>query len=73
MNKPLTIKQLYKLCKEEIDKGHGDYTIILSDDDEGNGYHYCWYSFTELSADFEDAMYCLSEDIAPIDKTIILG
>jgi hypothetical protein len=81
MNKPLTIKELDKLCKEEIDKGRGDYTIMLSDDDEGNGYHYCWYSFTtpaELNSGFEDFelenMICgLSEDIAPIDKTIILG
>lgn len=45
-NKPLTVKQLLKICQDEIKKGHGDHTIMISDDDEGNGYHYLWYSFT---------------------------
>lgn len=45
-NKPLTVNQLLKLCQEEVKKGRGDHTIMLSDDDEGNGYHYLWYSFT---------------------------
>ena len=70
MNKPLTIKQLLRCCQDEIKKGHGDYTIMLSDDDEGNGYHYCWYSFTPIDEYTEDYV---SEDIAPINKTIILG
>lgn len=35
-NKPLTIKDLLKLCQQEIKNGHGDCSILLSDDDEGN-------------------------------------
>lgn len=77
MNKPLTIKELFKLCQDEIAEGHGDYTIMLSDDDEGNGYHYCWYCFTELTEDngFDDenSLWNLNENIAPRSKTIILG
>ena len=79
MSKPLTVKELYKRCKEEIDKGHGDHVIMLSDDDEGNGYHYCWYAFTpaeELATDsFGDGYdyYGFDEDIAPMENTIILG
>ena len=51
---------------------------MLSDDDEGNGYHYCWYNFTtaeELLGDDEiDTLdYCIDEEIAPTSKTIILG
>lgn len=75
MNKPLTVKELLKLCQEEIKKGHGDYSIMLSDDDEGNGYHYLWYSFitaSELDGSFE-LESSLDERIAPKDKTIILG
>lgn len=76
MDKPLTVKELLKLCQDEIKKGHGDHTIMLSDDDEGNGYHYCWYHFTEPTEDNgfdEDSLWNLDEKIAPRDKTIILG
>ncbi len=75
MNKPLTVKELAKLCQEEIKKGHGDCSIMISDDDEGNGYHYLWYSFymaDELDGAFE-LENSLDEDIAPKNKTIILG
>ena len=75
MNKPLTVKELAKLCQDEIKKGHGEYSIMLSDDDEGNGYHYLWYSFITASeldgaSELENS---LDERIAPKDKTIILG
>lgn len=69
-NKPMTVKQLLKFCQDEIKVGHGDCSIMLSDDDEGNGYHYCWYSFSmadEYTEEFVD------EEIAPKEKTIILG
>lgn len=69
-NRPLTVKDLLLLCQEEIKKGHGDCSIMLSDDDEGNGYHYCWYAFTEIDEYTEEYV---DEDIAPKDKTIILG
>lgn len=75
MNKPLTVKDLLKLCQDEIKKEHGEYSIMLSDDDEGNGYHYLWYSFitaSELDGAFE-LENSLDERIAPKDKTIILG
>lgn len=69
-NRPMTVKQLLKFCQEEIKAGHGDYSILLSDDDEGNGFHYCWYSFSmvdEYTKEFVD------EEINPMSKTIILG
>lgn len=70
MNKPLTVKELAKLCQDEIKKGHGDCSIMISDDDEGNGYHYLWYSFSTV----EEAMcYDCNEEVAPKNKTIILG
>lgn len=69
-NKPLTIKELYKHCKEQIECGNGDNVIMISNDDEGNGYHYCWYSFTEVDEYTQDFV---DEEIAPADKTMILG
>lgn len=78
-NKPLTIKELAKVCQDEIKRGNGDNVIMLSDDDEGNGYHYCWYSFTtpaELLDGLEDYdmdIDGLDEEIASKDKTSLLG
>lgn len=39
MNKGLTVKQLFECCKKQIALGNGDKHILISDDDEGNGYH----------------------------------
>ena len=41
MNRPMTVKQLLKFCQDEIKAGHGDCSILLSDDDEDNSFHYC--------------------------------
>lgn len=79
-NKPLTVKDLLKACQKEIERGNGDNVIMLSNDDEGNGYHYCWYSFTtptELLDGFEDyddmGIDGLNEEISSKDKTSLLG
>ena len=76
--KPMTVIQLLKLCQEEVKNGNGDYSIMISNDDEGNGYHYLWYSFTkakDLLEDDETSIldYNIDQTIAPINKTIILG
>ena len=44
---PMTVKRLKELCEEQIKKGNGDKIVILSNDEEGNGYHECYYEFTE--------------------------
>ena len=46
-NKPMTVKRLKELCEEQIKRGNGDKIVVLSNDDEGNGYHECYYEFTE--------------------------
>jgi len=43
----VTVKELLELCKEQVAKGNGDKIILLSNDDEGNGYHEMIYHFTE--------------------------
>lgn len=78
MSKPLTVNDLFKLCQEEIKDGNGDHTIMISRDEEGNGYHYLYYEFTDardlFNNDIEEAiMLGVDESISPIEKTIILG
>lgn len=44
----VTINELFQLCREQIIKGNGSKKIMLSNDDEGNGYHELFYQFTEV-------------------------
>lgn len=43
MAKALTILDLFNYCKREIKKGHADYKVFISNDEEGNGFHALWY------------------------------
>jgi hypothetical protein len=80
--KPITVEQLKEECEKQIKLGRGDNVIMITQDDEGNGYHYLWYSFCEISKLEEpfqigDKTYTeeiwTDDEIAPHDKTIILG
>ena len=70
--KPITVKVLKKLCEDQIKMGNGDKVIMISQDDEGNGYHYLWYAFCQPDDVFMDNTEIV-EDIATKDNTIILG
>lgn len=41
--KALTIERLYKDLQKEIARGHKDYVVFVTDDEEANGYHALWY------------------------------
>ena len=70
--KPLTIEDLLRECQKQIKAGNGKKVIMLSDDDEGNGYHYCWYTFSPADETSMDT-YMIDERIAKMEDTIILG
>lgn len=72
MNKPITVEQLKEYCEEEIKKGNADKIIMISDDEEGNGFHYLWYSFCDVEDSTCDD-YMIDERIASKENTIILG
>ena len=67
----MAIEQLCELCKMQIQAGNGKKKIVISDDNEGNGYHGLFYGFTPVTEDFEDDIYD-SLGKSP-DDTIILG
>lgn len=68
---PLTIKDIYEECKQLIKDGNGDKVVMISNDDEGNGYHYCWYSFTTATDLVDD--YMIDNNIAEKKDTMVLG
>lgn len=41
----MTVKELYKECECLLGMGLGDKEVMISKDDEGNGFHYLYYSF----------------------------
>lgn len=73
--KPFKVKDLYQMVLHEIEKGNSDKVVMLSNDDEGNGYHYLWYAFTKGKDMQEEDTFLMSinENIAKAEDTIILG
>lgn len=49
-----TVNELLELCKQEVENGNGDRKILLSNDDDGNGYHALYYDFTPAEELFKD-------------------
>ena len=46
MVKMFTVETLYALCKSQMAKGNGKKKILISDDEEGNGYHGLYFGFS---------------------------
>lgn len=46
MEKGITVKELLKMCQEELRNGNGDKHVLISRDDEGNGFHTLFYGFS---------------------------
>lgn len=44
----MTINDLKKFVDNQVKLGNGNKKILLSDDDEGNGYHVMYFSFTPI-------------------------
>jgi len=71
MNDQMTVRELLKLCQQEIARGNGDKHIVISDDNEGNGYHGMFYGFTPCKREFQDYIY--DSRYSNENDTIILG
>lgn len=72
--KQLTIKDLKRFVDEQMKKGNGDKFIVISDDNEGNGYHGLFYQFTDDVEDIKmlgNMIYDSVEDDPT--KIVILG
>lgn len=73
--KVITVEGLFLICKEQIKAGNGSKKIMISDDDEGNGYHYLFYCMTMGKEMEDDDCFMMSVDpsYVPIEDTIVLG
>lgn len=71
VNYPLTIDELYKACLEQRKKGNGSKYILLSNDEEGNGFHECYYAITE--AEKAVGCYCDYPSDLNLKDCVVLG
>lgn len=67
----ITVEQLLVLCREAINSGHGKKNIVISDDNEGNGFHGLFFGFSEIDEYLEEDIY--DSKTKSKDDTIILG
>lgn len=47
INGIITVNGLFDMLKEQIKKGNGNKAILISRDDEGNGYHSLFFGVTD--------------------------
>lgn len=73
MAKIITIDELYSILRTERIKGNGSKKIMISTDDEGNGYHPLFFGVTPITDEFNFAtFYGVSFEDAKND-CVILG
>ena len=67
----IKVKDLFELCKQEIKNGNGNKNIVISDDNEGNGFHGLFMGFTPIIEEWEEIIY--DSTTTNGKTTIILG
>jgi hypothetical protein len=75
----ITVQKLASLLTQEIAKGNGKKKVMLSNDDEGNGYHEMFFGVTDIDGNmasmFEAMSYMLPYGVNAenISNYVILG
>ena len=72
MNKGITVKELYLMLAAQVTKGNGDKHILISDDDEGNGFHTLFYGVDDSPEGIQYALE-LEHDHHNADEIVVLG
>lgn len=52
----LTVAHLMRVCQQAIRDGYGNKHILISDDDEGNGYHELFYGICTIKEEEINAL-----------------
>ena len=69
----LTVKDLKKFCEQEIKNGNGNKLIVVSDDNEGNGFHGLFYAFTTIKENEKDWFSIYDSHSEEPNEIIVLG
>ena len=72
-NLGLTVNELLEACEEQVKKGNGNKHVIISDDDEGTGYHTLFYSFTDSPDDLKEVLEYEADGTHTVDNCVCLG
>ena len=71
VNYPLTIDELIADAQEAKKRFGGDKYVLISDDEEGNGYHECYFTFGDAKE--LAGRYCSIPSDLELEKCVILG
>jgi len=72
-NLGLTVKDLAIACNDQLKKGNGDKYVLISDDDEGNGYHTLFYTFLDDKNVIGECLEYEHDRTHTADDCVILG
>jgi len=67
----VTVKQMHQYLQQAIAEGNGDKYLIVSDDNEGNGYHGCFYGVSPVDSEITIQVY--DTQVMDPDKLMIIG
>lgn len=73
--KQIKLKDLHKHCCKLMKEGHGEKSLVLSDDNEGNGYHGCFFTLTVVTPENKDGFIGLIGDNteSDLENIIVVG
>lgn len=71
----IRLKDLYEACKRHMKAGHGDRSLVVAADNEGNFYHGMFYTLTLITPENADGFAGLIGDNAEpdINNIIVVG
>ena len=65
----VTVEELANACNDLVKKGLGDKKVLISNDNEGAGFHTLYYLFTENAKHYSG----LLDGNADVDDIVLLG
>ncbi len=68
----LKLKDLYQACKQLMKEGHGEKFLVVSNDNEGNGFHGLYWTFSAFGDNVGDGIWPMIDDCVEDDPENIL-
>ena len=69
----MKLKDLYQACKSQMEAGNGEKHLVVSVDNEGNGYHGMFYTLTVITRENKgEFMDLIGDNSEPDPENIII-